>query len=414
MRALHAIDARQPRSPAAEPPAAHDGALCKQSSLKRPRGRVASAGRPPTDVQPMQQQLARALVYVPAHSARRQPFRAALARLATGVTCTESAAQAALPVPVTAPIPVTVPVPVPGSVGLPMALDASPEEARGRAAGWQASWDLEWSLEWTASDDQPNTQMSSDGAGTAPVPVGDAITPAKGEGGDAACTPNKRPRLRSVSPPPPSWSGEVQSGEVARAAVDPNAAAGTAPSWAAPSWAPTLAPAADPMAAWAALGETSRRELRSLLHSFGWRACALEREEALETALQIRQGALDTARVREETSVSESSLDTARAVSSAWQRVALWPPGSHNHGLPALIVAIPPKYPVAPATASVAGGGIELTGDEGAVPSVPLEAAVTRLHGASIASPQPTSITALCWAWRHAGTRRLRCTGTRQ
>ena len=428
MRALHAIDARQPRSPAAEPPAAHDGALCKQSSLKRPRGRVASAGRPPTDVQPMQQQLARALVYVPAHSARRQPFRAALARLATGVTCTESAAQAALPVPVTAPIP------VPGSVGLPMALDASPEEARGRAAGWQASWDLEWSLEWTASDgqpntqmssdgagtartasdDQPNTQMSSDGAGTAPVPVGDAITPAKGEGGYAACTPNKRPRLRSVSPPPPSWSREVQSGEVARAAADPNAAAGTAPSWAAPSWAPTLAPAADPMAAWAALGETSRRELRSLLHSFGWRACALEREEALETALQIRQGALDTARVREETSVSESSLDTARAVSSAWQRVALWPPGSHNHGLPALIVAIPPKYPVAPATASVAGGGIELTGDEGAVPSVPLEAAVTRLHGASIASPQPTSITALCWAWRHAGTRRLRCTGTRQ
>ena len=107
-------------------------------------------------------------------------------------------------------------------------------------------------------------------------------------------------------------------------------------------------------------------------------------------------------------------LDGARALSSAWQRVALWPPGSHNHGLPALIVAIPPKYPVAPATASVAGGGIELTGDEGAVPSVPLEAAVTRLHGASIASPQPTSITALCWAWRHAGTRRLRCTGTRQ
>ena len=85
---------------------------------------------------------------------------------------------------------------------------------------------------------------------------------------------------------------------------------------------------------------------------------------------------------------------------------------SHDRGLPALVVAIPPKYPDAPATASVAGGGIELTGDEGAVPSVPHEAAVTRLHGASIASPQPTSITALCWAWRHAGTRRLRCTGT--
>jgi len=171
--------------------------------------------------------------------------------------------------------------------------------------------------------------------------------------------------------------------------------------------------AADPIAAWAALGETSRRELRALLHSFGWRACALEREETLDTALPIRQGALETARGREETSMAESSLDRAREA-SAWQRVALWSPGSHDRGLPALVVAIPPKYPDAPATASVAGGGIELTGDEGAVPSVPLEEAVTRLHGAPIASPQPTSITALCWAWRHAGPRRLRCTGTWQ
>ena len=133
MRALHAIrDARQPRLPAAEPPPAHDGALGKLSSLKRTctRARVASAGRPPTDVQPMQQQLARALVNVPAHSARRQPFSAALARLATGVTCTESAAQGAQPVPVSAPIPLL------GPVGLPVALDASPGEARGIAAVW--------------------------------------------------------------------------------------------------------------------------------------------------------------------------------------------------------------------------------------------------------------------------------------
>eukprot|EP00900_Chrysochromulina_parva_P003132 jgi/Chrpa1/1281/Chrysochromulina_OHIO_Genome00011298-RA len=404
MRALHAIrDARQPRSPAAEPPPAHDGALGKLSSLKRTRARVASAGRPPTDVQPMQQQLARALVNVPAHSARRQPFSAALARLATGVTCTESAAQGAQPVPVPAPIPLL------GPVGLPVAFDASPGEARGIAAGWQASWELEWSLEWAASDDQPSAQVGDGGAGTAPVLVRDAITLVKAEGGDAACAPagmlspaggdaacappNKRPRLRSVSPPPPSWSREVQSGEVARGGV--------------------ARAAADPIAAWAALGETSRRELRSLLHSFGWRACALEREETLDTALPIRQGALETARGRGETSMAESSLDRAREA-SAWQRVALWSPGSHDGGLPALVVAIPPKYPDAPATASVAGGGIELMGDEGAVPSVPLEEAVTRLHGAPIASPQPTSITALCCAWRHAGTRRLRCTGTWQ
>ena len=172
MRALHAIrDARQPRLPAAEPQPAHDGALGKLSSLKRTRARVASAGRPPTDVQPMQQQLARALVNVPAHSARRQPFSAALARLATGVTCTESAAQGALPVLVLVPLPLL------GPVGLPVAFDASPGEARGIAAGWQASWELEWSLEWTASDDQPSAQVGDGGAGSAPVPVPVRVEP---------------------------------------------------------------------------------------------------------------------------------------------------------------------------------------------------------------------------------------------
>ena len=75
--------------------------------------------------------------------------------------------------------------------------------------------------------------------------------------------------------------------------------------------------------AWAALGEMSRRELRS--QSFipldGARAhssvrrtldTALQtRHGTLDTALQIRHGALETARVREETSVAESSLETA-------------------------------------------------------------------------------------------------------
>ena len=86
--------------------------------------------------------------------------------------------------------------------------------------------------------------------------------------------------------------------------------------------------------AWAALGEMSRRELRSqsfipldgarahssvrrtldtaLQTRHGTLDTALQiRHGALETALQIRQGALETARVREETSVSESSLETA-------------------------------------------------------------------------------------------------------
>ena len=75
--------------------------------------------------------------------------------------------------------------------------------------------------------------------------------------------------------------------------------------------------------AWAALGEMSRRELRSqsfipldgaLAHSSVRRTLdtALQtRHGALDTALQIRHGALETARVREETSVAESSLETA-------------------------------------------------------------------------------------------------------
>jgi hypothetical protein len=163
MRALHAIrDARQPRLPAAEPQPAHDGALGKLSSLKRTRARVASAGRPPTDVQPMQQQLARALVNVPAHSARRQPFSAALARLATGVTCTESAAQGAQPVPV--------PRHLYRYWGRSACLWRSTHR-RGRRRGARDSSGLagelgarllEWSLEWTASDhasdDQPTAR----------------------------------------------------------------------------------------------------------------------------------------------------------------------------------------------------------------------------------------------------------------
>jgi hypothetical protein len=75
--------------------------------------------------------------------------------------------------------------------------------------------------------------------------------------------------------------------------------------------------------AWAALGEMSRRELRSqsfipldgaLAHSSVRRTLdtALQtRHGTLDTALQIRHGALETARVREETSVAESSLETA-------------------------------------------------------------------------------------------------------